>query len=79
MEIRVHDPENQPAHLEKEICERYKLRAVRVVKVPLNSREDEWLARDGGVRGEPPERVDPLGHDRGGWRGATRWTRCRGG
>ena len=45
VEIRVHDPENQPQHLEREICDRYKLRAVRVVKVPLNSREDEWLTR----------------------------------
>ena len=45
VEIRVHDPEDQPLHLEREICARYKLSAVRVVKVPLNSREDEWLAR----------------------------------
>jgi deoxyribonucleoside regulator len=45
VEIRVHDPESQPQQLEREIRERYKLASVKVVRVPLNSREDEWLQR----------------------------------
>ncbi len=45
VEIRVHDPESQPQQMEQEICERYALKSVKVVRVPLNSREDEWLQR----------------------------------
>ena len=45
VEIRVHDPESQPQQLEQEIAERYKVKSVKVVRVPLNSREDEWLRR----------------------------------
>ncbi len=45
VEIRVHDPESQPQQLEREICDRFKVNAVKVVRVPLNSREDEWLQR----------------------------------
>ena len=45
VEIRVHDPESQPQQLEREICERFKIPSVKVVRVPLNSREDEWLQR----------------------------------
>ena len=45
VEIRVHDPESQPQQLESEIVERYKVKSVKVVRVPLNSREDEWLQR----------------------------------
>jgi DNA-binding transcriptional regulator LsrR (DeoR family) len=45
VEIRVHDPESQPQQLEREIRERYHLKSVKVVRVPLNSREDEWLQR----------------------------------
>ena len=45
VEIRIHDPESQPLHLEREICERYKIVSAKVVRVPLNSREDEWLQR----------------------------------
>ena len=45
VEIRVHDPESQPQQLECEICERFKIKSVKVVRVPLNSREDEWLQR----------------------------------
>ncbi len=45
VEIRVHDPESQPQQLESEICERFKIKSVKVVRVPLNSREDEWLQR----------------------------------
>ena len=43
IEIRVHDPEAQPQELEREIQERFHIAAVRVVMVPLNSTEDEWL------------------------------------
>ena len=45
VEIRVHDPESQPQQLEREIAERFKVNSVKVVRVPLNSREDEWLQR----------------------------------
>ena len=45
VEIRVHDPESQPQQLEREIAERFKINSVKVVRVPLNSREDEWLQR----------------------------------
>ena len=45
VEIRVHDPESQPQQLESEISERFKIDSVKVVRVPLNSREDEWLQR----------------------------------
>ncbi len=43
IEIRVHDPEAQPQELERQIQDRFHLGAVRVVTVPLNSTEDEWL------------------------------------
>ena len=43
IEIRVHDPEAQPQELERQIQDRFHLAAVRVVTVPLNSTEDEWL------------------------------------
>ena len=45
VEIRVHDPESQPQQLERDIRERYRLNSVKVVRVPLNSHEDEWLQR----------------------------------
>jgi deoxyribonucleoside regulator len=45
VEIRVHDPESQPQLLELEIAQRYKIGSVKVVRVPPNSREDEWLQR----------------------------------
>lgn len=45
VEIRVHDPESQPQQLEHEIRERFKVASVKVVRVPLNSREEEWLQR----------------------------------
>ena len=45
VEIRVHDPESQPQQLEREICDRFKLKSAKVVRVPQNSREDEWLLR----------------------------------
>jgi deoxyribonucleoside regulator len=43
IEIRVHDPEAEPQELERQIQDRYRLAAVRVVTVPPNSTEDEWL------------------------------------
>lgn len=45
VEISVRDPESQPQELEREIRERFKINAVKVVRVPPNSREDEWLHR----------------------------------
>ena len=45
VEIRVHDPQSRPQELEREIQERFGVAAVRVVSVPLNAREDEWLTR----------------------------------
>jgi DNA-binding transcriptional regulator LsrR (DeoR family) len=43
IEIRVHDPEAQPQEIEREIQDRFHIPAVKVVTVPLNSDEDEWL------------------------------------
>ena len=45
VEIRVHDPQSRPQELESEIQQRFGVGAVRVVSVPPNSREEEWLAR----------------------------------
>ena len=43
VEIQIHDPEGEPQQLEKEVRERFGLRSVKVVSVPLNSREEVWL------------------------------------
>ena len=43
IEIRVHDPESQPQELERAIQDRFHLSGVKVVTVPSNSNEDEWL------------------------------------
>ncbi len=43
IEIRVHDPEAHPQELERAIRDRYHLSNVKVVTVPVNSAEDEWL------------------------------------
>ena len=43
IEIRVHDPEAQPQELERQIQDRFHLSGVKVVTVPANSSEDEWL------------------------------------
>jgi len=43
IEIRVHDPEAQPQEIEQEIQDRFHIPAVKVVTVPVNSDEDEWL------------------------------------
>lgn len=45
VEIRVHDPEGKPQQLEREIRKRFHLKEAKVVRVPVNSREDEWLHR----------------------------------
>jgi deoxyribonucleoside regulator len=45
IEIRVHDPESQPQELERQIQERFHISGVKVVTVPINSSEDEWLKR----------------------------------
>ncbi len=43
IEIRVNDPEAQPQELEREIQDRFHIASAKVVTVPLNSTEDEWL------------------------------------
>lgn len=45
VEIRVHDPAEQPGKLESMLRERYGVRAVRVVPVPESAREADWLER----------------------------------
>jgi deoxyribonucleoside regulator len=45
VEIQIHDPEAQPQELERELQKRYGVSRVRVVTVPPNSDEEEWLAR----------------------------------
>lgn len=45
VEIRVHDPRSQPQELEREIQERYGVPSAKVIAVPPNSREEEWLER----------------------------------
>lgn len=45
VEIHVHDPETRPQELEREVQKRYSISQVRVVAVPPNSGEDEWLSR----------------------------------
>ncbi|HEY5769715.1 MAG TPA: sugar-binding transcriptional regulator [Terrimicrobium sp.] len=48
VEIRIHDPEGRPQQLEQQIQARFELKSVKVVSVPLNSREDVWLERVAG-------------------------------
>lgn len=43
IEIRVHDPEAEPQELERQIQDRFHLSGVKVVMVPANSGEEEWL------------------------------------
>ncbi len=43
--ISVRDLPGEPPELERRICERFKVQCVKVVQVPPNSREDEWLQR----------------------------------
>lgn len=45
VEIRIHDPAAQPQVLERDIAQRYGVRSVKVVSVPTNSSEQEWLER----------------------------------
>ena len=45
VEIRVHDPHEQPQELERQIQERYGVASAKVIAVPPNSREEEWLER----------------------------------
>ncbi len=45
VEIRIHDPEENPQKLEMEIQQRYQVPQVRVVAVPPDADESEWLQR----------------------------------
>jgi deoxyribonucleoside regulator len=45
VEIQIHDPEKQPQELERDVQKQYGISKVRVVTVPPNSSEDEWLLR----------------------------------
>ena len=45
VEIRVHDPRSQPQELERALQERYGIASAKVIAVPPNSREEEWLER----------------------------------
>jgi deoxyribonucleoside regulator len=45
VEIRILDPQSQPQELERAIQKRLGISAVKVVTVPSNSNEEEWLAR----------------------------------
>jgi deoxyribonucleoside regulator len=48
IEIRVHDSEGQPQRLEGQIRDRFNIPSVKVVTVPTNSNEEEWLRCVGG-------------------------------
>src|SRR5580704_6544584 len=43
IEIRVHDPEGQPQELARQIQDHFHISEVKVVTVPINSNEEEWL------------------------------------
>jgi deoxyribonucleoside regulator len=45
VEIRIHDPQSQPQEIERKIQARFGIKHVKVVAVPPNSDEEEWLAR----------------------------------
>src|SRR5260370_42340184 len=45
VEIRIHDPQSQPQEIERKIQACFGIRNIKVVTVPPNSDEDEWLAR----------------------------------
>ncbi|MBD2104008.1 sugar-binding transcriptional regulator [Leptolyngbya sp. FACHB-261] len=45
VEIRIHDPQEGPQKLEHDIQQRYGISQVKVVAVPPNSDEEEWLQR----------------------------------
>jgi hypothetical protein len=48
IEIRVHDSEGEPQILEGQFRDRFDIPSVKVVTVPINSNEDEWLRCVGG-------------------------------
>jgi deoxyribonucleoside regulator len=45
VEIRVHDPQAQPQYLETQIKERYGLRSIQVVPIPVGASEEDSLKR----------------------------------
>src|SRR5260370_42291987 len=45
VEVRIHDAMAQPQRLEQDIQRIFGIPSVRVVAVPSNSSEDEWLQR----------------------------------
>lgn len=45
VEIQVHDPRGQPQELERVLQEHYGVASAKVIAVPPNSQEEEWLER----------------------------------